>query len=118
MDQIPRSPRHRAPTGATFFSRSTRGFARHSNGRGPARPVVSSRYADYVGRVGALAVILGVGAAIVSLPAVALADTTGSAGSTDSSNSSSGSDSSGSQSGSESPGSASSASIQVVPRMG
>ncbi|MCH9733998.1 MAG: hypothetical protein K0U78_05525, partial [Actinomycetia bacterium] len=62
---------------------------------------MSSRYADHVGRVGALAVILGVGAAIVSLPAVALADATGSAGSTDSARSS-GSDSSASGSASES----------------
>ncbi|MGB0970988.1 MAG: hypothetical protein ACPGVG_08505 [Mycobacterium sp.] len=55
-----------------------------------------------MGRVGALAVILGVGAAIASLPAVVLADTGGSATSTGSSSSSSGPDSSGSQSGSDS----------------
>jgi hypothetical protein len=33
----------------------------------------------YVGRVGALAVALGIGAAVVTMPAVAFADTTGSA---------------------------------------
>ena len=52
---------------------------------------VASGYARYVGRVGALAVALGVGAAVVSMPA-AFADTTGSAGSagnTESSSSSS-----------------------------
>ena len=38
-------------------------------------------YARYVGRVGALAVALGVGSAVAAIP-VALADTTGSAGST------------------------------------
>ena len=45
-----------------------------------SHPAASS-YARYVGRVGALAVALGVGAAVVSMPA-AFADTTGSAGST------------------------------------
>ncbi|MBU3707459.1 MAG: hypothetical protein FGM50_12395, partial [Mycobacterium sp.] len=45
-------------------------------------------YARYVGRVGALAVALGVGAAVVSMPA-AFADTTGSAGSAGSTESSS-----------------------------
>lgn len=38
-------------------------------------------FARYVGRVGALAVVLGVGSAIASVP-VAFADTTGSPGST------------------------------------
>jgi hypothetical protein len=40
--------------------------------------VGSASYARYVGRVGALAVALGVGAAIASTPLMALADTTGS----------------------------------------
>ena len=53
-------------------------------------PLVAG-YAHYVGRVGALAVALGVGAAIASMP-VAAADTTGSAGSSsDTSSASSGS---------------------------
>ena len=42
---------------------------------------VAPGYARYVGRVGALAVVLGVGSAIASVP-VAFADTTGSPGST------------------------------------
>ena len=41
----------------------------------------ASGSARYVGRVGALAVALGVGAAVLSMPAVAYADTTGSSGS-------------------------------------
>ena len=45
---------------------------------------VSRSYAAYVGRVGALAVALGVGSAVASVP-VAFADTTGSAGSAGSS---------------------------------
>src|SRR6476620_5594996 len=52
----------------------------------PAPP--TSSYARYVGRVGALAIALGVGAAIGSMPAVACADTTGSPVSTGSSSSS------------------------------
>jgi len=44
--------------------------------------------ASYVGRVGALAVALGIGSAAASMP-VALADTTGSAGSTGSADTSS-----------------------------
>ncbi len=47
-----------------------------------------SEYARYVGRVAGLAVALGVGAAIASMPAVAFADTTGSSGSENSSPSS------------------------------
>ena len=45
----------------------------------------ASNSARYVGRIGALAVALGVGAALASVPAVAYADTTGSGGSTGSS---------------------------------
>ena len=48
----------------------------------------TSSYARYVGRVGALAVTFGVGAALVSMP-VAFADTRGSGGSSGSSDSSS-----------------------------
>ena len=48
-------------------------------GRGSADPVTAG-YSRYEGRVGALAVALGVGSAIASMPA-AFADTTGSAGS-------------------------------------
>lgn len=44
--------------------------------------VANPGYATYVGRVGALAVALGVGAAIASMPFVAYADTSGSSGST------------------------------------
>ena len=66
-------------------------------GRREVRPIefrrliavpAGSGYAQFVGRVGALAVALGVGAAVASVP-VALADTTGSGGSTGSSDSSS-----------------------------
>jgi hypothetical protein len=53
-------------------------------------------YARYVGRVAGLAVALGVGAAIASMPAVAFADTTGSGGSEGSSSAGSASSSSGS----------------------
>ncbi len=56
-------------------------------------------YCRYVGRVGALAVALGVGAAVASMPAVALADTTGSSGSSSSTSSSAGSSSSSSSRG-------------------
>ena len=55
----------------------------------------SRGYATHVGRVGALAVALGVGSAVVAVP-VALADTTGSGGSTGSSDSADASASSGS----------------------
>jgi len=67
-----------------------------------------SVYSVYVGRVGALAVALGVGAAIASMPAIAFADTTGSGGSTNaiSSSSSSGPGSSPVAGGSASGGSA------------
>ncbi|MDY6996934.1 MAG: hypothetical protein SW019_10080 [Actinomycetota bacterium] len=54
--------------------------------RSPAPSSVG--YSHYVGRVGALAVALGLGAAVASMPAVALADTTKSPGSTQSSSSS------------------------------
>ena len=47
-----------------------------------------SAHSSYVGRVAALAVALGVGVAIASMPAVASADTTGSGGSAGSSSSS------------------------------
>jgi hypothetical protein len=66
-------------------------------GRREVRPIefrrliaapVGSGYSQFVGRVGALAVALGVGAAVASMP-MALADTTGSGGSTGSSDSSS-----------------------------
>lgn len=53
---------------------------------------VTRSYAAYVGRVGALAVALGVGSAVASVP-VAFADTTGSGGSSGSSGSSSASSS-------------------------
>ena len=49
----------------------------------------ASVYSSYVGRVGALAIALGVGAAIASMPGVAFADTTDSDGSSGSSASSS-----------------------------
>lgn len=60
---------------------------RYNAGSSP-KPAASG-YSRYVGRVGALAVGLGVGAAVASMPAVAFADTTGSAGSTGSSSSAS-----------------------------
>lgn len=62
--------------------------ARPAYGRSGSGPRVS-RYAVHVGRVGALAVALGVGAGAASLPAVAYADVTGSTGAGDSSASSS-----------------------------
>lgn len=49
------------------------------------------RSSGYVGRVGALAVALGVGAVVVGLPGVAFADTSGSAGAAGASSSSTGS---------------------------
>ena len=52
-----------------------------------ALEVPESGFARYVGRVGALAVALGVGAAVAAVP-VAFADTTGSSGSSGSSDSS------------------------------
>lgn len=71
------------------------GHAAASVGRGLPKPRASvSGYARYVGRIGALAFALGVGAAIASMPAVAFADTAGSAGSNLTSGSSSGADSS------------------------
>ena len=48
-------------------------------GRAPAEAPTLG-YARYVGRVGALAIALGVGSAVASMP-MAFADTTGSAGS-------------------------------------
>ena len=62
---------------------STAPDARFTSSRAVAPSTVSG-YARYVGRVGALAVALGVGAAVLPV-AVAAADTTGSAGSTGSS---------------------------------
>ncbi|MGD9619542.1 MAG: hypothetical protein AB7G47_04535 [Mycolicibacterium sp.] len=68
-------------------------------------------YAGYVGRVAALAVALGVGAAIASMPAVAFADPTGSG---ESANSSSSSDN-GTSSGDTSTGPAASESSDSAP---
>ena len=56
-------------------------------GTGVSRKPAGSGYSRYVGRVGALAVALGVGAAIASMPAVAFADEPGPGGSTVSSSS-------------------------------
>ena len=63
---------------------------RYGAGLLPKQKTLSS--SRYVGRVGALAVALGVGAAIASMPAVAFADATGSADSAGSSSSSSSSE--------------------------
>ena len=73
-------------------SAGSRRYRRASSGRVRVRPIeygagisakpVASGYYRYVGRVGALAFALGIGAAIASMPAVAFADTTGSACST------------------------------------
>ena len=66
-------PRHRAGTGE---HRPSRGAARLVSVRSDGRAVFpSARSTDYVGRVGALAVALGVGAAIAGLGGVAAADT-------------------------------------------
>lgn len=74
-DRSSGSGRHRRA--ATNFG----GARRIQNGvRVLSAPAVSA-HAGYVGRVGALAVALGIGAAIASVPGVAFADTTGSAGS-------------------------------------
>lgn len=87
---------------SAHFVASTRSAAgsrhRRPNGRSWLRSIEFSRtvpqdptqgYARYVGRVGALAIALGVGSAVASMP-VAFADTAGSAGSsTDASSSSS-----------------------------
>ena len=61
---------------------------------------VAGTYTSYIGRVGALAVALGIGAAVVAFPVSAFADSSGSAGSSGSSSSAGGSDSSGGSSGS------------------
>jgi hypothetical protein len=58
--------------------------------------VAGSGFGRSVGRVGALAVALGIGAAVVALPGLAAADTTGSEGSTGSSSSRGGAASAGS----------------------
>ena len=73
------------------------------NAGSSAKPAASG-YSRYVGRVGALAVGLGVGAALASMPAVAFADSTGSAGSTASSSSAGSSSSSTSAAGGVSSG--------------
>jgi len=85
--------RHRAPAGS----------ARHrqrSTGKSPVPAIEYGRgelalhwptatgYAHYIGRVGALAVALGVGAALASTPALAFAYDAGSPGSTSSASSS------------------------------
>lgn len=64
---------------------------------GGPRPqmTVAGTYTSYIGRVGALAVALGIGAAVVAFPVSAFADSSGSAGSSGSSSSAGGSDSSG-----------------------
>src|SRR5215472_3484842 len=56
-----------------------------------ATPRASRGFARYIGRVGALAVALGIGAAVATSPGIAVAapDTTGSAGSSSASESSS-----------------------------
>ncbi len=79
-------------------SAGSRRYRRASSGRVRVRPIeygavvspkpAGSGYSRYVGRVGALAVALGIGAAIASMPAVAFADENGSAGSTGSGSSS------------------------------
>lgn len=62
-------------------------WTRHITSRGHHGPTEGCLHAEsstptgFVGRVGALAVALGVGGVIAALPAVAVADTTGSAGS-------------------------------------
>jgi hypothetical protein len=62
MTSSPLPARHRMPRGVT--------------GRHAAVPVPSTTFARYVGRVGALAFALGVGAAIAATQPVASADST------------------------------------------
>ena len=69
-----RSSWHRRVTTGWFGVRRI-----ESGARVLPKPAPSS-HAGYVGRVGALAVALGIGAAIASVPAVAFADTAGSGG--------------------------------------
>ena len=76
-----RSGSHRRATSGWF------GVRRIGSGAGVLPKPAVAGHAGYVGRVGALAVALGIGAAIGSVPGVAFADTTGSGGSTGSSSS-------------------------------
>ncbi|MCH9768958.1 MAG: hypothetical protein K0U70_14285 [Actinomycetia bacterium] len=78
----------------------------------PAVP--PTEHSGYVGRVAALAVALGVGAAMASMPAVASADTTGSGGSAESSSSSSASQAGASPDGSAADSGASDSSVSSV----
>ena len=74
MSAAPSSGRHR---------RASKGRVRpieYSHRAVSASESMTRGYSRYVGRVGALAVALGVGSAVVSIP-IALADTTGSSGS-------------------------------------
>ena len=66
-----RDGRHRRPVRGRVIEYRRRAVS--------ATESVPAGYARYIGRVGALAVALGVGSAVAPVP-VALADTTGSAG--------------------------------------
>ena len=76
-------------SGMDTFDPAEGAVRRFRAGRVRVRPVAVGRWeaprealhpASYVGRVGALAVALGIGAAVVALPGVAFADTAGSGG--------------------------------------
>ena len=69
-----RSGRHRRAATGWF------GVRRIESGARVLPKVATSGYAGYVGRVGGLALALGIGAAMASVPGVAFADTTGSGG--------------------------------------
>ena len=90
------STRNSADATAADTTKRRRSWVRSIEyGRRAVTETASRGYAIHVGRVGALAVALGVGSAVVAVP-VALADTTGSGGSTGSSDSADVSASSGS----------------------
>lgn len=74
------TPASRTAKGTSGADRQELRIIRPLAGPRPPRTVAPTR-GSYIGRVGALAVALGVGAAVAALPTVAFADTAGSDGS-------------------------------------